>query len=151
MRVLYWAVLAAVVSATAACCDSYLLVQVPAVSMSVRSAENQRATSLGPVNVRYCSGDPTLASQDASVGLMDEAIAKAEQQTGASYIADARFTAECGCLSLQGVAMKLEGAGRGPRAQRSTPSAAPHIVDGAALSRSFPRLAQNSCRQVAAR
>lgn len=111
--------------AVAGCCESYLLVQAPAVSMSVRSSDGRVATPVGPIAVRYCQGDKPIVSQTLTVGMMDEAIAKAEQQTGASYISDARFTVECACMVLEGTAMRFGGPGVQPRAGGSSPDVVP--------------------------
>jgi len=118
-------------------CQSYLLVQMPAVSMGMRASQGQRATAIGPVNVKFCYGEPPIVSQDGTVGLIDEAIAKAEKQTGASYIADARFTDSCGCMILEGTAMRLEGAGPAPGAEGSKTYAVPPMADRVALARTI--------------
>jgi hypothetical protein len=135
----------ALVSGCAGRCESYLLVQMPAVSMGMRASQGQRATAIGPVNVKFCYGEPPLVSQDATVGLMDEVIAKAEKQTGASYIADARFTDSCGCMILEGTAMRLEGTGPAPAAQRTRTYAVPPIADRAALAKKIAFHEQSTC------
>lgn len=118
----------------AGCCESYLLVQAPAVSMSVRSSDGRVATPVGPVAVRYCQGDKPIVSKTLTVGMMDEAIAKAEQQFGASYISDARFTVECACMVLEGTAMRFGGPGSPPQAGGSAPGVGPAPVGAAAVA-----------------
>ena len=122
--------------AAAGCCESYLLVQAPAVSMSIRSSDGQAAVPLGPVAVRYCQGDKPISSQTLMVGMMDEAIAKAQQQTGASYISDARFTVECACMVLEGTAMRLGPGAPPPQAGNRAPARQTAIVDARTLARS---------------
>ena len=126
-------------------CQSYLLVQMPAVSMGMRASQGQRATALGPVNAKFCYGEPPFVSQDGTVGLIDEAIAKAERQTGASYIADARFTQSCGCMVLDGTAMRLEGAGPAPAAQGTPTYSVPPMADRAALAKTIALHKQAAC------
>ncbi|HEX3904422.1 MAG TPA: hypothetical protein VH853_16410 [Polyangia bacterium] len=126
-------------------CQSYLLVQMPAVSMSMRASQGQRATAIGPVNAKFCYGEPPLVSQDGTVGLIDEAIAKAEKQTGASYIADARFTQSCGCMILEGTAMRLEGAGPPPAAQGPRSYAVPPMADRAGLAKTIALHDRGAC------
>jgi hypothetical protein len=146
-----WLVAAVVISA-AGCCTRYALVQVPAVSMTIKSAEGQRASKIGPVKVKYCTGDKSISSQDSMVGLMDEAITIAEKQTGASFIADAKFFSDCGCVSLEGTAMKLEGPAAGvPSAQDSARRARWQIADSRDFARSLPPGMSLGCKQQIAR
>ena len=94
----------------AGCASRQPLVNVPSVSMSLKSLDpGQKGTKIGPVSVQYCAGDKPIATTDSVVGLMDEAIAKAEKETGASYITDAQFFTKGSCVILEGVAMKAAG------------------------------------------
>ena len=84
------------------------LVNLPAVSMSTKGMEaGATAEKIGPVSAEFCTGDDAISTTDSNVGLMDEVIARAEQQSGASYIADAQFSTKGSCIYLDGTAMKI--------------------------------------------
>jgi hypothetical protein len=60
----------------------------------------------GPVTSEYCQGDAPLVSSDRNIGLIDEAVMKAQKQSGATYISDVTISQKGSCVMVEGTAMK---------------------------------------------
>jgi hypothetical protein len=84
------------------------ILTVPAISMTEPSTTDGVHASKGDrVSAEYCKGDDTIASQgDQNVGLIDEAVMKAQKQSGAAYLADVTISQKGGCVTVEGIAMK---------------------------------------------
>jgi hypothetical protein len=97
-----------VMLATTTCGASrYTILTVPAISMTNASFEaDYKPSKVGKVEAKYCNGDPAIASHDSNIGLIDEAVAKAERQSGAQYLKDVTLSREGGCVVVEGTAMK---------------------------------------------
>lgn len=101
--------LAAMLAAASAtgCGGRYTILSVPAISMTQTTFDAGYRATPGPhVEARYCSGDDPVVSKDNAVGLIDEAVAKAQKQSGATYIADAVISREDDCVVVAGTAMR---------------------------------------------
>jgi hypothetical protein len=98
----------AVVAMTGCATVRQPLLSTPAVSMTQDSVpKDSKTVDLGPVESKYCYGEPALSKKADSIGLMDEVILKAQQDKKASYIANANFSYEGTCIVLEGEAMKV--------------------------------------------
>jgi hypothetical protein len=85
----------------------YTILSVPAVSMTTPSLPaGTNATAAGRVEEHFCPGDAPVVSQDSNVGLIDEAIAKAQKKSGAVYLSDVTIQHGGGCVYVEGMAMK---------------------------------------------
>lgn len=72
-----------------ACATRQTILTVPAVSMTRPSVDPTHVTQPGDkVSAEYCQGDDPITSDDRNVGLIDEAVMKAQRQSGAEYISD---------------------------------------------------------------
>jgi hypothetical protein len=92
---------------TAACGGRYTILSVPAVSMTTPSLpEGTKLQPAGRVQSQYCVGDDPVVSQDSNVGLIDEAVAKAQQQSGAQYLSDVTISQDASCVYVDAMAMK---------------------------------------------
>jgi len=92
---------------TVGCAARYTVLTVPAVSMTNPSFDpGKAATSAGPVEATYCQGDEPLVSHDQNVGLIDEAVMKAQKQSGAAYLTDVTISRDGKCMVVQATAMK---------------------------------------------
>jgi hypothetical protein len=88
-------------------CGRHLILAVPAISMTTPSLPpGTTASPGGRVQAEYCKGDPPLVSKDDNVGMIDEAVAKAQQQSGARYLSDVTISGDDGCIYVDGVAMR---------------------------------------------
>jgi hypothetical protein len=85
-----------------------LVLSSPAVSMTNGYFEpGMKFAEAGPVNAQFCTGEDSQTSKgDLNVGFMDELIYRAQQSSGAKYIANAQFFAQGNCMLLEGTAMK---------------------------------------------
>jgi hypothetical protein len=89
------------------CSAHYKILSVPAMSMTVPSVPpGSAAAAAGRVQAQYCRGDDPVVSKDANVGLIDEAVAKAQQQSGAKYLSDVTVSGDGDCVYVEGTAMK---------------------------------------------
>ena len=99
--------LLALTACIAGCAGRYTILTVPAISMTTTTfAAGYRGTPVGHVEAKFCSGDTPVVSKDDNVGLIDEAVMKAQQQSGATYIADAVISRQEDCVFVAGTAMK---------------------------------------------
>lgn len=92
------------------CAHKYSLLNTHLVSVTETEIDETKAKKVGDVSVRYCTGDTATAKENLDsyqVGLMDEVIHKAQEETKSSYIMDAHFKAQGNCIFLDGIAMKL--------------------------------------------
>ena len=95
-----------VLSLTTVACGRYAILTVPAVSMTNTSVEaSAKGTPAGHVEAKYCPGDDS-SSKDGNVGLIDEAVLKAQKQSGATYLTDVTVSREGSCVIVEGMAMK---------------------------------------------
>lgn len=93
--------------ASACTTPKYTILTVPAVSMNRPSMEaGATATKGEKVSAKYCRGDKPMASEDQNVGLIDEAIMKAEKESGALYLSDVVISRQEECIVVDAVAMK---------------------------------------------
>ena len=91
----------------AGCASHYKILSVPAMSMTIPSiAPGTTATAAGHAEAEYCPGDAPIVSKDSNVGLIDEAVAKAQQQSGAKYLSDVTVSRDGNCIFVEGTAMK---------------------------------------------
>jgi hypothetical protein len=89
------------------CSSRYTILAVPAVSMTTPSLPaGTKGTPAGRVEAHYCTGDTPIVSKDDNVGMMDEAIMRAQQQSGASYLSDVTIQRDSDCVYVEGMAMK---------------------------------------------
>jgi hypothetical protein len=101
------ALLAIAASFVMGCSAHYKILSVPAMSMTVPSVPaGTTATAAGKVESEFCSGDDAVVSKDANVGMIDEAVAKAQQQSGAKYLSDVTISGDGKCIYVEGTAMK---------------------------------------------
>lgn len=99
--------LVAVITSASACAPRHTILTVPAVSMTQTSTEpGYQAKPQGPVTSEYCQGDEPLVSKDRNIGLIDEAVMKAQKQSGATYISDVTISQKGSCVMVEGTAMK---------------------------------------------
>ena len=90
-----------------ACASRHTILTVPAVSMTRSSIDSNHAAQPGErVSAEYCKGDDPITSNDPNVGLIDEAVMKAQKQSGAEYLGDVTITQKGSCVMVEGVAMK---------------------------------------------
>lgn len=90
-----------------ACSYRYTILTVPAISATNASFEADFKATKGPkVNVEYCQGDDPIVSHDNNIGLIDEAVAKAEKQAGAQYLKDVVISRDGSCVAVEATAMK---------------------------------------------
>jgi hypothetical protein len=90
-----------------ACASRHTILTVPAVSMSRPSMDADHVVHPGErVNAEYCRGDEPITSKDNNVGLIDEAVAKAQNQSGAEYLSDVTISQKGSCVMVEGVVMK---------------------------------------------
>lgn len=98
---------AVVALAATGCSNRYTILSVPAVSMTTPSLpEGTPAQPAGRVEAEYCTGDDPIVSKDDNVGLIDEAVAKAQQKSGAKYLSDVTIQRDASCVYVEGMAMK---------------------------------------------
>ncbi len=89
------------------CSAHYKILSVPAMSMTVPSIPpGTAATAAGRVQAQFCPGDDPVVSKDSNVGLIDEAVAKAQQQSGAKYLSDVTISGDGSCVYVEATAMK---------------------------------------------
>jgi len=94
------------------CSARYAVLTVPAISMTNPSFQSGAAgTPIGHVESTYCRGDDPITSQDKNVGLVDEAVMKAQKQSGAAYLTDVTVYRDGSCVIVEGTAMKVASSG----------------------------------------
>ena len=94
------------------CSARYTVLTVPAVSMTEPSFQNSTpGTPAGHVESTYCRGDDPITSQDKNVGLLDEAVMKAQKQSGADYLTDVTVYRDGSCVVVEATAMKAASPG----------------------------------------
>jgi hypothetical protein len=101
------ALLCALAAVAIGCSAHYKILSVPAMSMTVPSIPpGTAATAAGRVESQFCTGDDAVVSKDANVGMIDEAVAKAQQQSGAKYLSDVTVSGDGNCVYVEATAMK---------------------------------------------
>jgi hypothetical protein len=97
----------AVALASSGCSYRYAILTAPAVSMTDTSFEaGFKGTPAGKVEAEYCRGDQAVASHDQNVGLIDEAVMKAQQSSGAKYLKDVTISRDGSCVWVEATAMR---------------------------------------------
>lgn len=92
---------------TVGCAARYTVLTVPAVSMTNPSFEADKPAVAGEhVEATYCQGDDPVVSHDKNVGLIDEAVMKAQKQSGATYLSDVTISRDGKCMVVEATAMK---------------------------------------------
>ena len=90
-----------------ACATRQTILTVPAVSMTQPSVDPNHAAQPGDkVKAEYCQGDDPITTDDHNVGLIDEAVMKAQRESGAEYLSDVTISQKGSCVMVEGVAMK---------------------------------------------
>lgn len=90
-----------------ACASRHTILTVPAVSMTRSSIDVSHLAQPGErVSAEYCEGDEPVTSDDHNVGLIDEAVTKAQKQSGAEYLSDVTISQKSSCVMVEGVVMK---------------------------------------------
>jgi hypothetical protein len=93
--------------ASVGCAGRYTILTVPAISMTTASLDpSYRPTPGARVEAKFCDGDDPILSKDGHVGLIDEAVMKAQQQSGAAYLSDVVIAREDECVVVTGTAMR---------------------------------------------
>ena len=89
------------------CSARYAVLTVPAVSMTNPSFQSGTSgIPAGHVESTYCRGDDPITSQDKNVGLIDEAVMKAQKESGAAYLTDVTVYRDGSCIVVEATAMK---------------------------------------------
>jgi len=89
------------------CSNRYTILSVPAISMTTPSLpEGTQVAQAGRVEGQFCRGDDPVVSKDDNVGLIDEAVAHAQQKSGAQYLSDVTIQQDGECVYVEGMAMK---------------------------------------------
>jgi hypothetical protein len=90
-----------------ACAGRQAVLTVPAVSMTDSSFDRSSpGVSAGPVESKYCHGDETLVSHDSHIGMIDEAVMKAQAQSQSRYLKDVTISQEGNCMVVEATAMR---------------------------------------------
>ena len=90
-----------------ACATRQTILTVPAVSMTRPSVDSSHVVQPGEkVSAEFCRGDDPITTEDRNVGLIDEAVMKAQKQSGAEYISDVTISQKGNCVMVEGTAMK---------------------------------------------
>lgn len=94
--------------AMSGCSARYAVLTVPAVSMTNPSFQSAKpGMPAGHVESTYCRGDDPITSQDKNVGLVDEAVMKAQKESGAAYLTDVTVYRDGSCIVVEATAMKV--------------------------------------------
>jgi hypothetical protein len=107
LRLAAAAAAALAVPALSGCSAHYTILSVPAVSMTAPSLPpGTAATPAGRVTSEFCPGDDPGVSHDDNVGLIDEAVARAQQKSGAQYLSDVTIASDGMCVYVDAMAMR---------------------------------------------
>ena len=89
---------------------SHMFLKAPLVSMTESNLPSLNAVEVkGPVNVKWCKGDPVTRDDGSAPGLADEVISKAQKKLDIDYIRNAQFVRTGGfspCVILTGEGLK---------------------------------------------
>jgi hypothetical protein len=90
------------------CASRHSILTVPAVSMTEPSFKDGSnvGTPSGRVESTYCRGDDPVVSKDKNIGMIDEAVMIAQQQSGAKYLTDVTIYRDGDCVIVEATAMK---------------------------------------------
>jgi hypothetical protein len=98
---------AALLPVLGGCSAHYTILSVPAVSMTTPSLPaGTAAAPAGRVTSEFCPGDDPRVSHDDNVGLIDEAVARAQQKSGAQYLSDVTISSDGMCVYVDAMAMR---------------------------------------------
>ncbi len=93
--------------AATGCSARYAILTAPAVSMTDPSFDPAfKGTPAGKVEAQHCPGDQTVSSHDNNVGLIDEAVLKAQQKSNAKYLSDVTISRDGNCIVVEATVMK---------------------------------------------
>lgn len=96
-------------SLTFGCAMKQKIMDVSMVSAThTHVPEGSRLVEKGPVTGKFCADS---FKDKGSVGLFDEAIKSAQQQSGVDFISTVSFFREGNCVSIEGTGQKLADAG----------------------------------------
>lgn len=88
-------------------CGHYTILTVPAISMTTPSMPlGATAAPAGRVTSEFCPGDDPAVSRDDNVGLIDEAVARAQRKAGAQYLSDVTIASDGMCVYVDAMAMR---------------------------------------------
>jgi hypothetical protein len=91
----------------AAGCGHYTILTVPAISMTTPSLPpGAVAAPAGRITSEFCPGDDPAVSHDDNVGLIDEAVARAQRKAGAQYLSDVTIASDGMCVYVDAMAMR---------------------------------------------
>jgi len=91
----------------AGCAHKVTLMDANVVSMKHRNLEKgQKTQKVGPVDAQFCP-EQFKQSSGETMGLIDEAIKTAEQETGADFIRNVRIYKLGNCVGVEGEAFKI--------------------------------------------
>lgn len=97
----------ALLAMASGCATRQTLVTVPAVSMTRPSMDRNHVAQPGNrVTAEYCKGDTPITREDGNVGLIDEAVLKAQRVSDAEYLRDVTISQAGDCVRVEGVAMR---------------------------------------------
>lgn len=94
------------------CATRTQILSTPLVSMTeTGTAPGTKLTPAGKVSSSFCIGDKVMSTNTMNVGLLDEVIFRAQQESKARYITDMQFYIKQSffsnpCYELEGTAMK---------------------------------------------
>jgi hypothetical protein len=103
----------ALAAVLAGCCSAQQFFQASVVSMTKMNMSSYKRGDT--VTGQYCTGDDPVATNgdDMEIGLMDQAILKAQKKAKADGLADVSFFRECNCVNVKGTAIFAKGGGGG--------------------------------------
>ncbi|MEY4064030.1 MAG: hypothetical protein RIR26_238 [Pseudomonadota bacterium] len=112
--------MAAIIPLTACLSDRDLIVSFPVASMTQASLPQGQAVTEGKEgNVKFCEGDKAISTKEATVGVLDELILRAERQSKSKFIRDVQLFRSAGsanCFELDYKAGVLGAANARPAA-----------------------------------
>jgi len=91
------------------CTSRQTILTLGAISMKKTSID-KKGKEIGKITAQYCKGDPSLSDNpdDSNVGMIDEALLKAEKKSQATYLTNVKVIglSDSGtyCIEIQGLA-----------------------------------------------
>lgn len=91
-----------------ACAPRETILTVPAVSMTHPAAPEGKALKpAGRIEAEYCKGDDSEQSKgEQNIGLIDEAVLKAQRESEAVYLSDVTISQQGSCVLVEAMAMR---------------------------------------------
>jgi hypothetical protein len=88
-----------------ACVSKQKIMDAPMVSMThTELRDGQRLQAMGSVTGQFCQDS---MHDKNSIGLFDEAIKSAQEESHADFISNASFFKEGSCITLEGIGEKI--------------------------------------------